>query len=283
MARKPTLSYKAVDKHIEGMVRLLLSKGCDPLWWSEHSILDTYIGPWETYRQLVQKSEIQFSNQSTQTKSYSTSLIRLAAYFSSDLVVARNLDHLWEYVYASRGFKCHLGFSHRYRDLLASRMLPLIKNGADVHGYPEDIVTSTPLQLILLFNIPLECLHGFLTATSYYCPENEISTSCMACAHQRAIAQPPVDEWLNLLKSAGIDLIKYGEEELAIWNILSLIKSSHNCTASWHLRLYDDKHKIGLVKDFKMLQFGDDGVRLPPQKIGTFQRLVQFHIDPNSD
>ena len=248
-------------------------------------MLDDYLGPWETYRLLIQNSEVHFGSQAKSDDRYTESLIRLTNYFGPDFVVPDQAEaFLWTYTWYLRGdLGIHLGLSHRYLDILSSRMLPLIENGADVHGYPQAITAATPLQRILLFNVSEMGLFGFWAAVRNLRPNNEMSRLCVTCAYQKAIAAPPVDEWLALLKRAGKDLCEYGETELQVWHILSLIKQTHVCQASWHLRSYEDKQTIGLVKDFRFPIVVNGGEGLVLRHIGTSERRVHFHIDPKSD
>ena len=280
---RPSSLRLQADKRIEALFQLLSPMTSEPLCWTDFSLLDNYLGPWETYRQLVGNSEIGLGDQTKLNNRYTKTLIELTEHFSSDLIAPdQSESRMWSYTWFVRGSTgMHLGLSHRHLDVLSSRLLPLIKHGADVNGLPWAFRSVTPLQRILLFNLSDFRLQGFIDATKNISPDNEISKMCLACSIQKIISRPPVDEWLALLKSAGIDLCEYGEVELAIWNLVLILKAPPG------FQIPDKPDRtICLRRDFGrpgLTPEGGRGLGLGVRHIGTLVRRVRFHIDPDSD
>ena len=260
------------------LIELLLGNNSEPMIWQDMSVLETYMGPWESYKRLVEKSEAAFEGKEALYRRYTDRLIYISTYFAPEIFCEMN-GSLRE-ISSSFTEADRLSWFSPSLDILFDATHRLVAAIEELYDPSYESNIPTPLQQILLFNVTDWKIASFLEFTQQKYPDAPASRMCHACAYQALMPPVLITEWLDLLRMAGLDLMKYGERELKIWKREGCLPSTQYKEGSCRIQLHEN-NVLGLVKAFYKVHSPVDSERRYEDKIGEFERRVTFHFDPS--
>ena len=219
-------------KNILDIVRLLVSNGTDPMVEDDdgRTILHGYYGPDEPFSFLLRQDMFvvaldhrdQSGHKVIQWQCWHERGKNKEEIGQAQNVRTRNLQGFPVLPVYGRGRGrtalhwalqafCHCYYNNQSMEELKLAMIRLIRRGADVHARSHNGDGQTPLyQLVWMSRMSLSC----------HAPRK-----CQGCAYKERVKEPPLDQWLDILSEAGVDIRKYLQTEKSY---RTLAEGSHN-------------------------------------------------------